>query len=249
MQATDRLVAILETIAQSADGAGVTEVSEKVGLPRSTVHRALTSLVKHRLVVQDPSTRRYRLGMGILRLASVLLEGNSLTVVCQPVLEEIKRDLQETVYLAVLDGAEALCVAKVDGVNPLRYFVEIGKVLPFHCSAAAKAILAYAPQAVLDALLEKRPLVAYTPRTRVSPDEIRRELKQVQERGYALCLEEFEPGVHAVSVPVFGVRSKPIASITVVGPASRLDANFISRAVPRLRQAALEVSRSLAGTR
>ncbi|NPV70586.1 MAG: IclR family transcriptional regulator [Firmicutes bacterium] len=249
MQATDRLVAILEAIAQSPEGAGVTEVSDRVGLPRSTVHRALNSLVDHRLAAQDPSSRKYRLGMGILRLASTLLEGNNLIAAAQPVLEDIRRDLQETVFLAVMDGAESICVAKVDGVNPLRYFVEIGRVLPFHCSASVKAMLAYAPAAMLDDLLSKRPLVAFTPRTKVNPDEYRREIKQVQERGYALCLEEFESGVNAMAVPVFGARGRPVASITIVGPASRLDASFMNRAVPRLRQAASDMSRALAGMR
>lgn len=236
MQGVDRVMAILNSLSDNPEGLGVAEIGDAQGLPRSTVHRILRALIQYRLVTQDERTKRYKLGLGILKLSVSLLNQNQLRSIAMPHLNALARTLGETVYVCVLDSDEALCIAKVDGSHGLRYLVEVGRRMPFNCTAAAKALLAYLPAAQIRRVLEGCQLERFTDRTITDRDELLAHLSGVRSLGYAQCDGEMELGVRAVAVPVFGADRGVVASITVIGPAERFSEAFVEQAVQECRR-------------
>lgn len=238
MQGVDRVMAILDSLSNNPEGLGVAEIGDSQGLPRSTVHRILRALAEYRMVAQDDQTKKYKLGLGILKLSVSLLSQNHLRAIAEPHLSSLARSLGETVYICVLNVDEALCIAKVDGSHGLRYLVEVGRRMPFNCTAAAKILLACLPKAKMDKVMSISPLERYTDRTIVDRDQLITHLAEARKQGYALCDGEMERGVRALAVPVFGADRGVIASITVIGPTERFTDAFMEQALKECRMAA-----------
>ncbi|HHY46611.1 MAG TPA: IclR family transcriptional regulator [Firmicutes bacterium] len=246
MQIINRLIEILFALADARTGLGITELAETVRLPKSTVHRILQSLLKYRFVCQDEETKKYRLGLGILALGTSLLNQIDIRSVILPYLESLSERLGETVFLTVLEGDQAICVEKVESQEKrVRFFAQIGSVMPFHCTASGKAILAFQPKAVVERILSGYNFERYTASTITSREELEKELAGVREKGYAVCDREMEGLVRAVAAPIRRDSGRVTASITVIGLIDRFDRHFMARAARLTMECADQISRQL----
>jgi len=245
MQGVDRLMGILTSLSTNPGGLGITEISEMQNLPRSTVHRILRALMEYRLVSQDDQTKKYRLGMGLLRLTVELLNQNQLRTIAMPYLSALAQSLGETVYLSVLEGDEALCIGKVDGPQGLRYFVELGRRMPFNCAASAKVLLAYLTKKKAEEILRANNLQKYTDKSIVNKEELLQHLAEVRKKGYAICDGELELGTRGIAVPIFGADGNVAGSISVVGPSQRFTEAFMERAIRETQKVALKIEEEL----
>jgi DNA-binding IclR family transcriptional regulator len=179
--------------------------------------------------VRDPGTGRYRLSLRVFQIGSHALDALDLPARAMPALEALGAATEETVHLAVLDGAEAIFIGKVESPRPLRLYSQVGRRCPAHCTAVGKVLLAYAGSEQR-ALAAARPLKRYTAKTITSAAALERELEEVRRRGYATDEEEFEDGIRCVAAPVRDYRGRVVAALSVSVPAARL---------PRARAAAL----------
>ena len=222
MRSVTRLVQLLEVLTDEPDGLGVVELAGRLGQPPSSIHRLLTALAEHRLVAQDDGTRRYRTGPALLRYAQAFLHRDALSSVAGPYLSQLRDATRESVFLTELIRDDAVCVASAESPRPLRFFMRIGQRMPYHAAASARAILAFQPDLVIDRLLAAERMTPFTEATPVTVRAAMVDLERVRLNGFAVCDEEMEVGVTAVSAPIRDGSGRVGASITVVGPHHRL---------------------------
>jgi DNA-binding IclR family transcriptional regulator len=123
--------------------------------------------------------------------------------------------------------------------------VEIGREMPFHCTASSKAILANQPIEDIKRIISKEPLLRYTPNTITEPKKLLEHLLEIKNKGFAICDEELEEGIKAIAAPIKNIKGKTIASITITGLAKRMSSNNIERLIEVVTNLAKEVSKRL----
>jgi DNA-binding IclR family transcriptional regulator len=242
--AVARALGILENVDGGVRGTGITELSRRLGLGKSTVHRLCATLEHHGYLVRDPATGRYRLSLRVFQIGSHALDALDLPARAMPALEALGAATEETVHLAVLDGAEVIFIGKVESPRPLRLYSQVGRRCPAHCTAVGKVLLAYA-RAEQRAFFAARPLKRYTAKTLTSAPALDRELEDVRRRGYATDEEEFEEGIRCIAGPVRDYRGRVVAAVSVSVPAARLPRSRTAALVEQVLDTARRVSEAL----
>ncbi|MBP2001705.1 DNA-binding IclR family transcriptional regulator [Paenibacillus shirakamiensis] len=214
----------------------LTEISLRIELHKSTVHRLLTTLEDKGFVIRDSSTDKYRLGMRIWELSAHLSHDDDPAVLLLPPLERLRDRLGETVSLYLLDGTDRIRIQAVQSNQAIRRVAPVGARLPLYVGASSKVLVAFSDAKTLQAVLN-------TPEW---PDSIDREdyirqMEGIRTRGYATSYEEREPGAAAVSAPIFNLAGKAVAALSVSGPVSRLSEDKLIEFGPILVEAAREM--------
>jgi DNA-binding IclR family transcriptional regulator len=222
VQVLDRALAILDVLSQKREGAGLAEIAAMVRLHKSTVHRLIMSLEKHRLVDRNPQTGCYRLGIRLFDLGMISISCFDIRTRARPHLEQLMYNTGETVHLCLLDDGQMLYLDKVEPDRSVRMSSKIGRRNPVHCTAVGKAVLAALPEAEVDAILRQHGMRRFTPRTLVTPAELKAELKKIAEQGYAFDDEENEEGVRCIGAMVREYSGRPVAAISISVPSFRL---------------------------
>jgi DNA-binding IclR family transcriptional regulator len=218
IQAVDRAVALLKSVAGSATPPTALELARLCGINRSTAWRLLRTLEHHGLVDRDPITQRYTVGYGAVSVAAVVTD-DALVRRVRPLLGKLAGVTGESVTLAV---AKRFNLVYVDQVDPPGVMVPswLGKPLPLHATSGGKAFLAWLRPDERDAILPGE-LPRYTACTVTDRDLLERELAEVRQAGYALCDREYEEFSSGASAAVLNARQYPVAVINVWGPAPR----------------------------
>ena len=245
VKVVDRTLQLLEALSADGSGAGVTRLAEELGDAPSTVHRLLAVLGRHRLVVQDPDSKRYRLGPGVLPLAESYLRHNTLIPVAQPHLADLRSRTLESVFLTEYVNGDAICVATAESPRQLRFFMHVGQRMPYHAAASARAILAFRPREEAEDHLRKEALERFTSMTPTTISEAMAELDKVRRDGFAACDQEMEDDVTALSVPIRNAIGATVASLSIVAPEQRLAGDRRDAAVRLLRDEAEAISAAL----
>ena len=242
VQSVDRALTILELLARGGE-AGVTEVAAQLGVHKSTAFRLVATLEAHRLVEQTEDRGKYRLGVGILRLAGATSARLDVVQEARPVCRQLAADTGETVNIAVLSESSALYLDQVAGSSALQPHNWVGQHIPLHATSNGKVLLSGLDRKALDDLLGK--LAAYTPMTITKKGKLREELELVRQQGFAMAVDELEVGLTAAAAPIRNAHGDVVASMSVSGPTFRLTADRVDGVVAALVEAALEVSHRL----
>ena len=221
MRLVSRTVEVLKALAEAPEGVGVTRLAERLSESPSTIHRLLVALMEHDYVARNPD-RRYRLGVGVQGLAFAFQRKDRMVMLAKPYLSKVVADTRESVFLSEQIGDDVICVASAESPGLLTFFMRLGRRTPYHAGASARAILAFKPTSEQLRLLSAQRLERYTPRTPSSISAARAALDATRARGYAVCDEEMEIGVTAVSVPIVDATGNVGASLTIVAPQDRL---------------------------
>jgi len=242
VQSVDRALIILERLARSGE-AGVTEIANEIGVHKSTAFRLVATLEAHRLVEQTEERGKYRLGVGLLRLAGATTARLDLVQEARPVCRQLASDTGETVNIAVLSESSALYLDQVAGSSALQPHNWVGQHIPLHATSNGKVLLSGLSRQQCDAVLSK--LSAYTPVTITTKSKLRAELDQVREQGYALAVDELEVGLTAVAAPIRNAHGDVVASMSVSGPTFRISDDRVDDVIGKVVEAAEEVSHRL----
>jgi DNA-binding IclR family transcriptional regulator len=248
VQSVDRALRILELLA-SQGVLGVTEIAGLLSVHKSTASRLLATLEAHGLAEQVPDRGRYRLGVGVLRLAGATRARLDLVQESRPVTHLLAAELGETVNVVILVGRETLYLDQVSGTSALQIHNWVGARNPVHATANGRVLLAGLEPGERDALLADLlgpagELPRLTDRTMTAPDTLASALAEVTDRGYAIARDELEIGLTAVAAPIRGVDGGVIASISASGPTFRL-ADRLDSVARAVVAAAAEVSRRM----
>lgn len=243
-----RALAILDLLGEQEVPLGFTDLAERLGYPKSSLHGLLRTLVDAGWARLD---ERGRYSLGIRALSAGNAYGRSLGLADRalPHMRTVRDELSETVQLAVLDGVDNVYVAKVDGHQALALASEVGRRLPAHATALGKVLLADLPDAELTDRYRGRRLGAFTERTVTRLPDLRSELGQVRRRGYGTDTEEYTVGVRCLAVPVRDGTGRVVAGMSVSVPTIRLRRELRARALDLLRRAGGELSAELGHVR
>lgn len=235
VRAVERALDILMCFTKNNELA-LTEIASLIGLHKSTVHRLLTTLEDQGFVVRNKETEKYRLGLKIWELSMHLSQSDDPAIRLLPAMEELRDRLGETVSLYLRDGADRLRIQAVQSNQGIRRVAQVGVRLPLSVGASSKVLVAFAPVADQEELLN----AADWPES-VDRDVYRQQLAEILEKGYAISIEEREPGAAAVSVPIFDRNGQVAAALSMSGPVTRLPADTLREHAPVLMEAAREM--------
>jgi len=245
VQVLDRALAALATLANSSSDCSLAELCPALGLHKSTAHRLMMVLEQHRLVVKNPETGRYRLGLRLYELGSRAIEGLDLRGRARPHLNRLRERFGETVFFCILDEGQVFYVEKVESQRSVRTACTVGSRAPAYCTAVGKAMLAELSDAEVSGITKASSLKAITANTITTMAELRAELKAVRSRGYAIDDEEKEEGLRCVGAAVRAHSRKLAAAMSISGPAFRMTKERIPEVGQALMQAAGELSAEL----
>ena len=186
VQSVDRAVAILEILARDGE-AGVTEVARELDVHKSTASRLLAALDRRELVAQDTARGKFRLGMGIVRLAGAVSQKLDVVQESRPVCRALAQEVGETVNLAILSGRDALYLDQVAGPAALSPHNWAGQRIPVHATSDGKVLLAYLSETELKERLAP-PLARFTDRTITAAAEFSDVLAEARRRGFATAM-------------------------------------------------------------
>jgi DNA-binding IclR family transcriptional regulator len=248
IQSVDRAAEILKALASGPRRLGVSQLADQLGLSRPTVHGLLQTLQAHGFVEQDAESGKYQLGAGLLHLGNSYLDLNELRSRSLVHAERLAERADAAVRVGVLHGDSVMVVHHVFRPDAGFQVLEVGSQIPAHASALGKAMLAYAPPAVLDELTSE-PLARLTQRT-LTAGRLRGELADVRESGFARERDEAVLGEGSVAAPIVDHTGQAVGAIGAVGESARLlprgPAKGLAAAVT---EAARAISRELGATR
>ncbi len=243
-QAVIRAVGLLKAFSRERPERALAELSDDLGLSKTTAHRLLTALESEGLVARNPVTKSYRLGPTALVLGSLALISNDLRAIVEPELRGLAERTGETATLEVPLEGNMLIVAEVMGSHLVTVTAELGTRWPTHATSTGKSFLAALPEDERRRLL-KPPLRRFTPSTIVDVAALEAELERVCELGYATAIEEIEVGASAVGTVLRDSHGTPVAAISLGGPTSRLTARRVKTLARELMTVAARLAPEL----
>ncbi|WP_420176740.1 IclR family transcriptional regulator [Luteococcus sp. OSA5] len=223
-----KTLAILEAFESGRRSLTLQEIAEQANLPLSTAHRLAAELEEWGALSRD-SQRRYQLGLRLWELSQHA--GRALRDTARPYVQDLHNITGETSQLAIRDGRDSLFIHRFYGSRRIPRASRVGGRLPLHATAVGKVLLAKAPDELLEAYLDAD-LEQPTPHTHANPVQLRGELEQVRQQGFATSMDEIRVGSSSVAVPVFHT-GRVGASIGIVTATTNL-AN-LTKFLPALR--------------
>jgi DNA-binding IclR family transcriptional regulator len=236
VQTIDRASSILDILGQSPHGISIRELSSKIKLPKGTIHRLLSSLSYFGYVRQDPKTRNYLLGFKLVELGNLLINQLDLRKEAEPFLKDLAERTKETVHMVLLDRNEVVYIDKVETdqhTSGLRMASRVGLRNPAHSSAVGKVLLAHFSEEELNNFTKEKGLLKRTENTITDPGRLREHLSIVRAQGYAIDDEENEKGIRCVAAPIYNEVGKPVAAISISGPAFRITKKVIQESLKK----------------
>ncbi|MES0004623.1 IclR family transcriptional regulator [Mesorhizobium sp. M0062] len=246
MSTVGKAISLLEQFTLGEPEIGLSELARKIGLDKATARRLLMALADHRLIEQEPASRRYRLGAGLSRLARFRDAHFPFVRVAAPVVRELALETGETVHLSEFSAGALLTVHVELSAKANRVNVDVGQVLPLHGTASGIAFLAASPQEAAEAYVDK-PLPTFTPHTVTQPDRLMKAIRLAAKRGYSSSSQGYEEGVHSIAAAILGSDGRPLGTLAVASPVSRADDSMAASQGEAVIKAARLISARLAG--
>jgi len=217
VQSVDRAISVLEILAQRGE-AGVSEVAVDIGVHKSTAFRLLAALEERELVEQTQERGKYRLGFGILRLASAVPGQLDVTHQARALSEQLAAQVGETVNIAVRRSHFVVNIDQARGPSAVATHNWVGELTPLHATSSGKILLAYMAPEERRNMLASAGLARLTPHTITSQRELEAQIDAAARDGYASSVEELEEGLNAVAAPIRDHTGGVIAALSVSGP-------------------------------
>ncbi len=249
VQSLSRAFALLEAVAESDTGFGLSQLANRMGLAPSTVHRLLNAMRQMGYVECDQNTGGWSVGLKAFNVGNAYLRKRDFALQARPFMKKLVAELGETVNMAILDRTNVVFIAQVECAEVMRIAVPIGTRGPLHASAVGKVLLSALPDDEIFEILGDRSLAALTEKTHVTVDGLMRELGEVRKTGYAIDEQEQSLGMRCIAAAIYDEYNEAIAAISISGPTVRLMQKDIARIGQDVRRMADEITRSIGGIR
>ncbi len=241
VQALDRAFAVLDLLGESDTPLGLAQVASALSLHKSTAHRFLMVLERHRMV-ERTGTGKFRLGLRLFDFGNRAIEQYDLRERAQPHLRRLVAETEETAHLCVLEAARVIYIDKIEPARSVRMITRIGASNPVHCTSVGKAILAFLPEERINDVIHRTRFERFTHRTIATAEALRAEIEKTKRRGYAVDDEELEDGLRCIAVPVLDAQRLPVAAVSISGPSFRVTAHKLPAIANQLLQCVRGIS-------
>jgi len=245
VQTLERALDILEVLARSEEYLGVTEIGNRIGLHKSTVHRILQTLCYRGYVEKEKDRERYHLGIKIVELGTRFFNDLEIRKVAASFLGLLAKSFDEVVHLVLLDDGEVVYIDKRESSQLVGLHSKVGRRALMHCTAVGKAILSTLPEEEVRYILQTKGMPGFTYTTITDPDRLMEQLREIKRLGYALEAEENEIGILCLGTPIFDYSGRAIGAISVSGPVNRMKEKGTERIGEEIKRAGLEMSSKL----
>jgi IclR family transcriptional regulator, acetate operon repressor len=247
MQTVDKAVELLGYFSERQPEIGLSELARTAGFDKASTRRLLLALIKHDYIEQNPDTKAYRLGIGVLRLARVRESSIPLDAIVNPLLEELVAKTGESAHFSLLSGGRISSIAVVDSDKSNRIHFVLGEEGPVHATASGIVCLAYSGERAIKEVLQGG-LNAYTEHTVTQKSRFTEMLAAVRECGFHVNREHYELDVCSIAAPVFSRTDRPIGAFAVASPTSRFSKQNQHAIAAAVCSAARQASRALGST-
>jgi DNA-binding IclR family transcriptional regulator len=234
----ERTLAVLECLESSRRGLNISEISRKLGIPKSSTHVIVITLERLGYVQKRADSINYTLGLRAYGLGLGMMKNLSVADVALPHMRALVDQIHLPAHLAVPDGEQGVYIQKVDAPGLIKIDTYVGRRMDLHCTGVGKIILAYGPPDILELMLAKAVYIRHTKNTITSPKMMQREIGKIRRFGYAFDDEEEELAVRCVAVPVLHPSGRFAAALSVSGTTEQIPLVAIESIASRLKQTA-----------
>jgi DNA-binding IclR family transcriptional regulator len=242
IQSLDRGLVILEAVANSSEPVSLTELTNLVGIDRSSVFRLAFTLKRRGFLAYPAGRKDFILGPALWRLSDRYDWGTMLIRISQEHLKQLAKRTNETAHLAIREGRNALFIDHVAANHVIAVSGQTGELVPLHCTAHGKALLSGLNHEELARIFGAAPLAVHTKRTIGSLSELAAVCAEIQAQGYATDEAEFREGLRCVAAPIRAQRGLIVGSIGISAPAARFPLEWYPECGELVRAIADEIS-------
>ncbi|MFI8688026.1 IclR family transcriptional regulator [Rossellomorea sp. NPDC077527] len=243
VRAVERALEIIETFTMREREHTLVDLSKKTGLPLTTVHRNVQTLLQKGYLEQDETTGKLRLGMQFVRIGGIIIQGIDLVQKATPHLQRLSKTTEMNVNLSVYDNEQALCLVNIESFHNFGHEIKVGQKIPIYAGALSKVILAYLPEEEFNSLSDT--FKTFTPITISQRKELKNDLESIRDHGYAKSEGELQLGAVAYAAPIFNYEGKLVAGIAITGPEHFYKDESRPFYVKTLLQTAEEISKDM----
>lgn len=216
VKSASRVMAILELVSIYPQGLTLSEICEKINMPKSSTHELLSVLEQGNFLQLDK--KKFRIGIKVFELGQMASRNLDILKAIRPHLKWLSSQLSMTTQFGILEGNEVIYLSKIKNVAGISVESQVGARLPAHATALGKVMLSLLSEDVLLKNYSNYDFDKFTPNTAVSIEDLIKRLNLVKEKGYAEDREEFTQGVFCLAVVVPEIRSDTIGAISISMP-------------------------------
>ena len=237
----DRALRVMEHLSTRQDGSSITEIANHLSLPKNSVFRIVRTLAASGYI--DEHGKSWRLSPKILSLGYTAVQSTHLIGACMDEMRTLRDEINETIFVGAMSEGKIVILEQLASFQLVKFTIEIGHKVPILASAPGKAILAFLPAAEQKDLLAHIAFTRFNDRTIPGMKAMLKEIKTIQDLGYALDLGEEVSEIWCSASPVFDYRAYPIASIWLSGPQFRMAKMDLAKVGATVREHALRISK------
>jgi IclR family KDG regulon transcriptional repressor len=225
------------------------EISKRTGYSRTTTFRMICSLEKFGYLRRKltPGGIQFALGWTFLEKANQVTEQLDIRETAKVEMMGLRDETGLSVQLAIRDGMDAVYIEQFESLKPIRLYPQIGRRAPLYSAACPRVLLAFLPQKEQEKLLESFSYNSYTPNTITTPDQIKQELHQIREKGFAISKGELYEGTFAIAVPIYDYNNSVVAALSLIGLEQDFPEKDLEETIQLLQEKAKIISNKLKG--
>ena len=249
VQSVERALMIIEVLAEKGSSMSLTQISQQLGWPKSTIHGLLSTLRDYDYITQSEEDGRYWFGARLFELGNQVARSWDIRDAALPAMKRLNGEFGETVHLGMEDKGEVLYLEKIEADDLVSIMSDVGVRLPMHCSGLGKVLLAQKSKAELHHFVNTKGLPAFTARTITSLPKLEQELERIRSQGYAVDDGEIMEGLRCVAAPIADLNGRVRYAISVSGQNRDMHGGRLDRLILQVRRAAGEIAYALGNRR
>jgi len=237
-----RAIQVLNSFTLKESELSITELSKRLNLHKSTIHRIVVTLEDEGLITKDQVSQKYRLGIKLFELGYIVKKNIEIRNYALPIMRELAQKTKESIDLNIILDRKRVSIEKIESLHDVRQVIQLGKSLPLYCGGSGKALLAFLADEEIDKIIQKERFIPFGPNTITEPIKLKERLKKIRRKGYAVSFEERVLGSASIGVPILDYTGRVVASLSISGPITRFTKQKITAFVSLAKQAAREIS-------
>ena len=245
IQSVEKAILILDILSKKNEGMSLTQISQKLKYPKSTVHGILATLRDYKFVEQFEETGNYKLGTRLFELGNKVARSWDIRDAAIPIMKKLNKQFGETVHLGAEDNGDMLYLEKIDANHLINISSEVGVRLPMHCSGLGKVLLAQKSPAELKRFINQKGLPALTRRTITTQSALEKELEKIRKQGYAIDDGEIMEGLRCVAAPIKDANGIVRYAISISAQVRDLYGTRLNQVIQETVRAANQISKEL----